>query len=186
MIRLQILSYENKKNPPHCFLQLAILAAFLLFLTAGMLTLFAFAGAQQPDNNTQTIRSARLADAAGIYPRDSVTSTTRWRGQTGHIPAERPPGANSTARTPLYRTDAQSSPGHAGAHWQVTQHAADRCGDGQQSLSSGTDSSQDSNAKWRPSRSVPNHCGTGGFGAGSDRRQLRGYRPRFRRISRWR
>ncbi len=59
------------KNPrPAAFLNLRVLAAFLLFLTAGMLTLFAFAGAQQPDNNTQTLRSsrwlARLASTLGI------------------------------------------------------------------------------------------------------------------------
>jgi hypothetical protein len=40
------------------FFNLRALIASLLFLTAGMLTLFAFAGAQ-PDNNTQTIRSSR-------------------------------------------------------------------------------------------------------------------------------
>src|SRR4051812_42351136 len=59
------------KNPrPAAFLNLRVLTAFLLFLTAGMLTLFAFAGAQQPDNNTQTLRSshwlARLASNLGI------------------------------------------------------------------------------------------------------------------------
>jgi hypothetical protein len=59
------------KNPrPAAFLNFRFLAAFLLFLTAGMLTLFAFAGAQQPDNNTQTLRSSRwltrLASTLGI------------------------------------------------------------------------------------------------------------------------
>ena len=58
------------KNPrTAAFLNFRVLAAFLLFLTAGMLTLFAFAGAQ-PDNNTQTIRSSRwltrLASTLGI------------------------------------------------------------------------------------------------------------------------
>src|SRR4051794_36767051 len=59
------------KNPrPAAFLNLRVLAAFLLFLTAGMLTLFAFAGAQQPDNNIQTLHSShwlvRLASTLGI------------------------------------------------------------------------------------------------------------------------
>src|SRR5436190_22633931 len=58
------------KNPrPAAFLNFRVFAAFLLFLTAGMLTLFAFAGAQ-PDNNTQTIRSSswltQLASSLGI------------------------------------------------------------------------------------------------------------------------
>src|SRR5437773_7187960 len=59
------------KNPHSAaFFNLRFLAAFLLFLTAGMLTLFAFAGAQQPDNNTQTVSSSRwltrLASTLGI------------------------------------------------------------------------------------------------------------------------
>src|SRR5213595_249116 len=59
-----------KKFRRTAFFNLRVLTAFLLFLTAGMLTLFAFAGAQQPDNNTQTTRSShwltRLASTLGI------------------------------------------------------------------------------------------------------------------------
>src|SRR5213075_757404 len=111
------------KNPrPAAFSNLRVLAAFLLFLTAGMLTLFAFAGAQQPDNNTQTLRSSRwltrLASSVGIVSRAQRGGAVKL----DKYPAERPPGATQPPARP-YRTGAQSSLGHAGAHCQVTQHA---------------------------------------------------------------
>src|SRR5438045_7377873 len=82
------------KNPRRtAFFNLRVLAAFLLFLTAGMLTLFAFAGAQQPDNNTQTIRSpgwlTRLASSLGIVSRAQRGGAV----QLDKYPAERRPGA---------------------------------------------------------------------------------------------
>ena len=62
---------KRKNLRPVTFFNFRVLAASLLFLTAGMLTLFAFASAQ-PDNNTQTIRSSRwltrLASTFGIMP----------------------------------------------------------------------------------------------------------------------
>ena len=52
------------------FVTLRALIASLLCLTAGMLTLLAFAGTQQPDNNTQRTSSSRwltrLASTLGI------------------------------------------------------------------------------------------------------------------------
>src|SRR5437764_6011804 len=89
------------KNPrPAAFSNLRVLAAFLLFLTAGMLTLFAFAGAQQPDNNTQTIRSSRwltrLASTLGIEPRAQPSGAVKL----GKYPAERPPGASQPPAGP--------------------------------------------------------------------------------------
>src|SRR5207244_6484897 len=85
------------KNPrPAAFLNFRVLAAFLLFLPAGMLTLFTFAGAQ-PDNNTQTIRSSRwltrLASSVGIEPRAQPSGAVK----TDKYPAERPPGAPQMA-----------------------------------------------------------------------------------------
>src|SRR3954454_7570708 len=82
------------KTPrPAAFLDLRVLAAFLLFLTAGMLTLFAFAGAQQPDNHTQTVRSphwlARLASTLGIMSQSQPGGAVKL----DKYPAERPPGA---------------------------------------------------------------------------------------------
>ena len=75
------------------FLNFRVLAAFLLFLTAGMLTLLAFAGAQQPDNNTQAVRSsrwlARLASSLGIVSRAQRGGAVKL----DKYPAERPPGA---------------------------------------------------------------------------------------------
>ena len=59
-----------KNSRRAAFFNLRVLIASLLFLTAGMLTLFAFAVAQQPDNNTQTTSSSRwltrLASTLGI------------------------------------------------------------------------------------------------------------------------
>ncbi|PYJ78842.1 MAG: hypothetical protein DME69_06975 [Verrucomicrobia bacterium] len=85
------------KNPrPVTFFNFRVLAAFLLFLTAGMLTLFAFAGAQ-PDNNTQTIRSSRwltrLASTLAIMSQSQPGGAVK----TDKYPAERPPGAPQTA-----------------------------------------------------------------------------------------
>jgi hypothetical protein len=60
---------KTKTPRPAAFFNFRVLATSVLFLTAGMLTLFAFAGAQ-PDNNAQTIRSSRwltrLASTLGI------------------------------------------------------------------------------------------------------------------------
>src|SRR5438132_5380228 len=85
------------KNPrPPAFLNFRVLAAFLLFLTAGMLTFFAFAGAQ-PDNNTQTIRSSRwltrLASTLAIMTQSQPGGAVK----TDKYPAERPQGAPQTA-----------------------------------------------------------------------------------------
>src|SRR5438067_2537858 len=89
------------KNPrPAAFLNLRVLTAFLLFLTAGMLTLFAFAGAQQPDNNTQTLRSSRwltrLASSVGIVSRAQRGGAIKL----DKYPAERPPGATQPLARP--------------------------------------------------------------------------------------
>src|SRR5436190_5293158 len=86
------------KNPrPAAFLNFRVLAASLLFLTAGMLTVLAFAGAQQPDNNTQAIRSSRwltrLASSVGIEPRAQPGGAVKL----DKYPAKRPPGAPQTA-----------------------------------------------------------------------------------------
>src|SRR5437868_825169 len=89
------------KNPrPAAFSNLRVLAAFLLFLTAGMLTLFAFAGAQQPDNNTQTLRSSpwlpRLASTLGIVSRAQRGGAVKL----AKYPAERPPGTTQPPARP--------------------------------------------------------------------------------------
>src|SRR5947208_10285538 len=89
------------KNPHSAaFLNLRFLAAFLLFLTAGMLTLFAFAGAQQPDNNTQTVSSSgwltRLASSLGIMSRSQHGGAVKL----DKYPAERPPGATQPPAGP--------------------------------------------------------------------------------------
>src|SRR5213080_1036299 len=85
-----------KNLRPVTFFNFRVLAASLLFLTAGMLTLFAFASAQ-PDNNTQTIRSSRwltrLASTFGIMPQPQPGGAVK----TDKYPAERPPGAPQTA-----------------------------------------------------------------------------------------
>ena len=137
---------KTKKIRRSAFFNLRVLAAFLLFLTAGMLTLFAFAGEQQPANNTQAIRSSgwltRLASTLGIVSRAQGGGAIKL----DKYPAERPPGSsrNPHARS-IYRTartifDSR----HAGSHGEVARHAANRSGEGRQSLSSGTDSSEDS------------------------------------------
>ena len=89
------------KTPrPAAFFNLRVLAASLLFLTAGMLTLFAFAGAQQPDNNTQTLRSsrwlARLASTFGIVSRAQRGGAVKL----DKYPAERPPEATQPPARP--------------------------------------------------------------------------------------
>ena len=89
-----------KKIRRTAFFNLRVLAAFLLFLTAGMLTLFAFTGAQQPDNNTQTIRSSgwltRLASTLGIVSRAQRGGAVKL----DKYPAERPPGATQPPARP--------------------------------------------------------------------------------------
>src|SRR2546430_4074075 len=86
-----------KKFRRTAFFNLRVLAASLLFLTAGMLTLFALAPLAQPDNNTQTIRSSRwltrLASSVGIEPRAQPSGAVK----TDKYPAERPPGAPQMA-----------------------------------------------------------------------------------------
>jgi len=89
------------KNPHSAaFFNLRFLAAFLLFLTAGMLTLFAFAGAQQPDNNTQTVSSSRwltrLASTLGIMSQSQPGGAVKL----DKYPAERPPGASQPPAGP--------------------------------------------------------------------------------------
>src|SRR5438874_2297158 len=84
------------KNLRRTMFNLRVLIASLLCLTAGMLTLFALAGAPQPANNTQTTGSShwftRLATTLGIQ-----SLTQHWSGggaiKLDKYPAERPPGA---------------------------------------------------------------------------------------------
>ena len=82
-----------KKIRRTAFFNLRVLATFLLLLTAGTLTLFAFAGAEQRDNNRQTIRSSgwltRLASSVGIESRAQLGGAVKL----DKYPAERPPGA---------------------------------------------------------------------------------------------
>src|SRR5437868_8795592 len=81
------------KNLRRTFFNLRVLIASLLCLTAGMLTLFAFAGAPQPANNTQTTGSSRwltrLASSVGIGSRAQPGGAIKLDKN----PAERPPGA---------------------------------------------------------------------------------------------
>src|SRR5437588_10904617 len=80
------------KNLRRTFFNLRVLIASLLCLTAGMLTLFAFAGAPQPANNTQTTGSSRwltrLASSVGIGSRAQSGGAIKL----DKYPAERPPG----------------------------------------------------------------------------------------------
>src|SRR5947209_5279036 len=84
------------ENFRRTFFNLRVLIASLLCLTAGMLTLFALAGAPQPGNNTQTTGSSRwltrLATTLGIQ---SLTQHFAGGGaiKLDKYPAERPPGA---------------------------------------------------------------------------------------------
>jgi len=81
------------KNLRRTFFNLRVLITSLLCLTAGMLTLFAFAGAPQPANNTQTTGSSRwltrLASSVGIGSRAQPGGAIKL----DKYPAERPPGA---------------------------------------------------------------------------------------------
>src|SRR5256885_7670040 len=81
------------KNLRRTFFNLRVLIASLLCLTAGMLTLFAFAGAPQPANNTQTTGLSRwltrLASSVGIGSRAQPGGAIKL----DKYPAERPPGA---------------------------------------------------------------------------------------------
>ena len=113
-----------------------------------MLTLFAFAGAQQPDNNTQTIRSSRwltrLASTLGIMSQSQPGGAIKLDKN----PAERPPGATATSGGSVYRPRAQIlRPVSGGSQRQVARHAADRSGVGSEDRSSGTESSEATNAK---------------------------------------
>ena len=92
MTRLHISPTMKTKTPrPAAFFNFRVLAASLLFLTAGMFTLFALAGAQ-PDKNTQTIRSSRwltrLASTLGIMSQSQPSGAVKL----DKYPAERPPG----------------------------------------------------------------------------------------------
>ena len=90
---------KTKTPRPAAFFNFRVLTASLLFLTAGMLTLFAFAGAQ-PDNKAQTIRSShwltRLASTLGIMSQSQPGGAIK----TDKYPAERPPGATEPPAAP--------------------------------------------------------------------------------------
>ena len=87
-----------KKSHRAAFFNLRALIASLLCLTAGMLTLFALAGAQQPANNTQTTSSSRwltrLASTLGI---ESLTQ--RFAGG-GAIKLDKDPADRTQALLP--------------------------------------------------------------------------------------
>src|SRR5438874_11039623 len=91
------------KNLRRTMFNLRVLIASLLCLTAGMLTLFAVAGAPQPANNTQTTGSSRwltrLATTLGIQ---SLTQHFAGGGanKLAKYPAERPPGATQPPAGP--------------------------------------------------------------------------------------
>src|SRR6266542_409398 len=89
-----------KNSRSAAFFHLRVFAAFLLFLAAGMLTLFALAGAPQPDNNIQTIRSSRwltwLASSVGIQSRAQPGGAVKL----DKYPAERPPGVTQPPAGP--------------------------------------------------------------------------------------
>src|SRR5213594_3914405 len=91
------------KNLRRTFFNLRVLIASLLCLTAGMLTLFALAGAPQPANNTQTTGSSRwltrLATTLGIQ---SLTQHFAGGGavKLDKYPAKRPPGATQPPAGP--------------------------------------------------------------------------------------
>jgi hypothetical protein len=90
-----------KKNSisESAFFNPRVLAASLLFLTAGMLTLFALAGAEH--NNTQTSSSprwlTRLASTLGIESPSKRFSTSGGAVKLDKNPAERPPVTSRTA-----------------------------------------------------------------------------------------
>ncbi|HEY3600955.1 MAG TPA: hypothetical protein VGK72_03280, partial [Chthoniobacterales bacterium] len=81
------------------FFNFRVLAAFLLFLAAGMLMLFAFADAQQPNKSTQPIHSswvARLTSTLGIMPQSQPGGAVKL----DKYPAQRPPGATQLPAGP--------------------------------------------------------------------------------------
>src|SRR5947209_8425778 len=82
------------------FFNLRALIAFLLCLTAGMLTLFALAPAQHPANNTQTTVSSgwltRLASTLGMEL-PAQRSASGGAIKLDKNPAERPPVTSQTA-----------------------------------------------------------------------------------------
>src|SRR5207253_1163075 len=88
------------KNLRRTFFNLRVLIASLLCLTAGMLTLFAFAGAPQPANNTQTTGSSRwltrLASSVGIESRAQPGGAVKL----DKYPAQRPPRATQPPAGP--------------------------------------------------------------------------------------
>ena len=87
------------------FVTLRALIASLLCLTAGMLTLLAFAGAQQPTNNTQRSSSprwlTRLVSTLGIQSPEQ-RSATGGAVKLDKNPAERPKETSKTARAIPY------------------------------------------------------------------------------------
>src|ERR1700704_1118672 len=88
------------------FFNLRLLIASLLCLTAGMLTLLAFAGTQQRDNNRQTTSSSRwltrLASTLGISSPSKRFSTSSGAIKLDKYPAE-PPSASSQRSAVRYR-----------------------------------------------------------------------------------
>src|SRR5437879_3122067 len=84
-----------KNSRRSAFFNLRILAASLLCLAAGMLTLFALVPlAQQPDNNTQTTSSSRwltrLASTLGLESPSKRFSTSGGAIKLDKYPAEPP------------------------------------------------------------------------------------------------
>ena len=98
-----------------------------------MLTLFAFAGAQQPDNNTQTIRSfrwlTRLGSTLGIVSRSQRGGAIKL----DEISGRRDPQQYEPAAVPVPALVRRSSSGDAGAHQgDLRDMRPNQCGDGQQ------------------------------------------------------
>ena len=88
------------------FFNLRLLIASLLCLTAGMLTLLAFAGTQQRGNNRQTTSSSRwltrLASTLGIESPSKHFSTSGGAVKLDKNPAERPRVSAQTAPATPY------------------------------------------------------------------------------------
>ena len=97
---------KTKNSRRSAFVILRLLAASLLFLTAGMLTLFAFAGAQQPASKRQTTGSSRwltqLASTLGIDSPSKRLATSGGAVKLDKYPAERPKETSPTAPTVPY------------------------------------------------------------------------------------
>jgi hypothetical protein len=89
-----------KNSRRTAFFNLRVLVASLLCLTAGMLTLFALAGAPQPANNTQTIRSSRWLTRLASSVRIESRSQPAGAIKLDKDPAERPPGTTQPAVGP--------------------------------------------------------------------------------------